>query len=152
MLSIWKAEAPAIDVLAPDIYLLDTQSYLKVIELYHRSDNALFIPETAGTSACCPFHFLLRLDLQTIGYSPFGLDFTRTNHPERIVPDEPNAFLDPTAQNYKLLGPMMRDVARLNYEGKLQAVAEDRRAAHANASFRDMGCGCFLWWKSRRVP
>jgi hypothetical protein len=62
--------------------------------------------------------------MQTIGYSPFGLDYTRTNHPERMVPGEPNAFLDPTAQNYKLLGPMMRDIARLNFEGKLQAVAE----------------------------
>ena len=31
----------------------------------------------------------------------------------------------PTAQNYRLIGPMMRDVARLNFEGKLQAVAEE---------------------------
>jgi hypothetical protein len=35
-----------------------------------------------------------------------------------------NAFLEPTAQNYRLIGPMMRDVARLNFEGKLQATAE----------------------------
>jgi len=123
VLSIWKAEAPAIDILAPDIYLLDTQSYLKTIELYHRPDNALFIPETAGTPRAARFLFAA-LGMQTIGYSPFGLDYTRTNHPERMVPGEPNAFLDPTAQNYKLLGPMMRDVARLNFEGKLQAVAE----------------------------
>jgi beta-galactosidase GanA len=123
VLSIWKAEAPAIDVLAPDIYLLDTQPYLKVIELYHRPDNALFIPETAGTPRAARFLFTA-LGMQTIGYSPFGLDYTRTNHPERMVPNEPNAFLDPTAQNYRLLGPMMRDVARLNFEGKLQAVAE----------------------------
>jgi hypothetical protein len=41
-----------------------------------------------------------------------------------MVPNEPNAFLDPTAQNYKLLSPMMREVARMNFEGKLQAVAE----------------------------
>jgi hypothetical protein len=41
-----------------------------------------------------------------------------------MVPNEPNAFLDPTAQNYQLIGPMMRDVARLNFEGKLQATAE----------------------------
>jgi beta-galactosidase GanA len=123
VLSIWKAEAPAIDVLAPDIYLLDTHSYLTVIERYHRPDNALFIPETAGTPRAARFLFAA-LGMQTIGYSPFGLDYTRTNHPERMVPSEPNAFLDPTAQNYKLLGPMMRDVARLNFEGKLQAVAE----------------------------
>jgi len=30
--------APAIDVLAPVNYLLDTQSYLKVMKLYHRRD------------------------------------------------------------------------------------------------------------------
>jgi beta-galactosidase GanA len=124
VLSIWKAEAPAIDVLAPDIYLLDTKSYLKVMELYHRPDNALFIPETAGTPRAARFLFAA-LGMQTIGYAPFGLDYTRTNHPERMVPNEPNAFLDPTAQNYMLLGPMMRDVARLNFEGKLQAVAEE---------------------------
>ena len=39
-------------------------------------------------------------------------------------PDAPNAFLELTAQNYRLVGPMMRDVARLNFEGKLQAIAE----------------------------
>jgi len=123
VLPIWKAEAPAIDVLAPDIYLLDTPSYLKVMDLYHRPDNALFIPETAGTPHAARFLFAA-LGLQAIGYSPFGLDYTRTNHPERMAPDAPNAFLDPTAQNYKLIGPMMRDVARLNFEGKLEAVAE----------------------------
>ena len=123
VLAIWKAEAPAIDVLAPDIYLLDTPSYLKVMDLYHRPDNALFIPETAGTPHAARFLFAA-LGLQAIGYSPFGLDYTRTNHPERLVPDKPNAFLDPTAQNYKLLGPMIREIARLNFEGKLQAVAE----------------------------
>jgi beta-galactosidase GanA len=120
---IWKAEAPAIDILAPDIYILDTPGYLKVMELYRRSDNALFIPETAGTTRTARFLFAA-LGLQAIGYSPFGLDYTRTNHPERMAPNAPDAFLDPTARNYKLLGPMMRDVARLNFEGKLQAVAE----------------------------
>lgn len=123
VLPIWKAEAPAIDLLAPDIYLLDTASYLKVLELYHRPDNALFIPETAGTPRAARFLFAA-LGLQAIGYSPFGLDYTRTHHPEWMTPGAPNAFLDPTAQNYKLIGPMMRDVARLNFEGKLQAVAE----------------------------
>jgi hypothetical protein len=123
VLPIWKAEAPAIDILAPDIYLLDTPTYLKVMELYHRPDNALFIPETAGTPHAARFLFAA-LGLQSIGYSPFGLDYTRTNHPERMLPNEPNAFLDPTAQNYKLLGPIMREVARLNFEGKMQAVAE----------------------------
>jgi len=83
----------------------------------------LFIPETAGTPHAARFLFAA-MGLQAIGYSPFGLDYTRTNHPERMAPDAPNAFLDPTAQNYMLIGPMMRDVARLNFEGKLEAMAE----------------------------
>ena len=123
VLSIWKAEAPAIDILAPDIYISNTEAYLKVLDLYHRPDNALFIPETSGAVHEARFLFSA-LGLQAISYSPFGLDYTRTNHPERMVPNEPNAFLDPTAQNYQLIGPMMRDVARLNFEGKLQATAE----------------------------
>ena len=123
VIPIWKVEAPAIDVLAPDIYLLDTPTYLKVMELYHRPDNALFIPETAGTPHAARFLFAA-LGMQAIGYSPFGLDYSRAHPAHPGDSDAPNSFLDPTAQNYRLIGPMMRDVARLNYEGKLQAVTE----------------------------
>jgi hypothetical protein len=34
--------------------------------------------------------------------------------------------LAPFALNYKLIGPMDREIARLNFEGKLQAVAEEK--------------------------
>ena len=137
VLNIWKAEAPAIDVLAPDIYLLDTPSYSKVIELYHRPDNPLFIPETGGTPHAARFLFSA-LGLQVIGYSPFGLDYTRRNRPDpNVEKDGANAFLDPTAQNYKLIGPMMRDVARLNFEGKLQAVAEVEGQPSQTLNFGD---------------
>lgn len=123
VLSIWKAEAPAIDVLAPDIYMSNTAAYLKVIDLYHRPDNALFIPETSGAVHEARFLFSA-LGLQAIGYSPFGLDYTRNHSAQPGDPDAQNAFLDPTAQNYGLIAPMMRDIARLNFEGKLQAAAE----------------------------
>jgi hypothetical protein len=40
-------------------------------------------------------------------------------------PSKPQeAFLAPWAMNYRLIGPMQREIARLNFEGKLQAVAE----------------------------
>jgi beta-galactosidase GanA len=123
VLSIWKVAAPAIDILAPDIYLSDTAGYLKVLQLYHRPDNALFVPETNGSASAARF-FFSALGLQAIGYSPFGLDYTRAHQPRVGVADTPDSFLEPTAQNYRLIGPMMRDVARLNFEGKLQAVAE----------------------------
>jgi beta-galactosidase GanA len=124
VLPIWKAEAPAIDILAPDVYLLNTPSYLKVLELYHRADNALLIPETGGGTTRAARFLFSALGQQAIGYSPFGLDYTRAHPAEIGAADAQNAFLEPTAQNYRLIGPMMRDVARLNFEGKLQAVAE----------------------------
>jgi hypothetical protein len=123
VIPIWKAEAPAIDVLAPDIYLSGTEQYLKTLDLYHRPDNALFVPETSGAVHEARFLFSA-LGLQAIGYSPFGLDYTRNRPTLPGEPDAKNTFLDPTAQNYGLIAPMMRDVAKLNFEGKLQATAE----------------------------
>jgi hypothetical protein len=64
------------------------------------------------------------LGLQAIGYSPFGLDLTRAQPVRPGENESPLSFLDATAENYKLIGPMMRDVARLNFDGKLQATAE----------------------------
>lgn len=123
VLNIWKAEAPALDVLAPDNYTNDPVSYLKVLELYHRSDNPLFVPETGGQNN--PRFFFSALGLQAIGFSPFGMDYTRQRTPAE--PSHPREeALAPWAMNYVLIGPMMRDVARLNFEGKLQAVAEEQ--------------------------
>ena len=119
VLPIWKVAAPAIDILAPDIYQNDPAAYLKVLNLYHRDDNALFVPETGG--AANARFFFSALGLQAIGYSPFGMDFTGSRGPN---PRE--EFLDPWALNYRLIAPMEREIARLNFEGKLQAVAEEK--------------------------
>jgi hypothetical protein len=51
--------------------------------------------------------------------------YTRVHPQQGDETTSNDSFLVPTAQNYRLIGPMMRDVARLNFEGKLQAVAEE---------------------------
>ena len=124
VLAIWKVAAPALDVLAPDIYQNDPAAYLKVLELYHRDDNPLFVPETGGPAANARF-FFSALGLQAIGYSPFGMDYTRTGSAEETTEDR-EEFLKPWAMNYRLIGPMQREIARLNFEGKLKAVAEEK--------------------------
>lgn len=125
VLPIWKVAAPALDILAPDIYMNESAQYLKVLELYHRDDNPLFVPETSGSASVAPF-FFSALGLQTIGFSPFGLDYMRAPAPQTGASRPPEEFLVPTAQNYRLIAPMMRDIARLNFEGRLQAVAEEK--------------------------
>ena len=123
VLPIWKVAAPALDILAPDIYQDDPAAYLKVLELYNRDDNPLFVPETGG--AANARFFFAALGLQAIGYSPFGMDSTG----DRDTPEANRAreeFLKPWAMNYRLIGPMQREIAQLNFEGKLQAVAEEK--------------------------
>jgi beta-galactosidase GanA len=125
VLWIWKAAAPAIDVLAPDIYQPDSARYRKVLELYSRPDNALLVPETRGSAEQSRMCFAA-LGSGAVGWSPFGLDYTVIGEQPIGAPRLTEAALTPIALNFKILEPMMREVARLNFEGKLHAVAEEK--------------------------
>jgi hypothetical protein len=125
VLWIWKAAAPAIDLLAPDIYQGDSARYRKVLELYSRPDNALFVPETRGSPEQARMCFAA-LGLGAIGWAPFGLDYTVPAEQPPGAPRVTEESLGPVALNYKMLEPILREVARLNFEGKLQAVAEEK--------------------------
>jgi beta-galactosidase GanA len=125
VLPIWKAAAPALDFLAPDIYMDDYAKVDKVMELYRRPDNPLLIPEISNAPQYARF-FFLALGHQTLGFSPFGIDFTNyANFPlgAKKMNDE---SLAPFALNYQLVGPMMRELARLGFEGKVHGVAEKK--------------------------
>ncbi|MGA2589133.1 MAG: DUF5597 domain-containing protein [Bryobacteraceae bacterium] len=123
VIPIWKAAAPALDLVAPDIYMSDSARYLKVLELYHRPDNALLVPETGNSPAYAQV-FFAALGHQAIGFAPFGVDYTGYSNAPLGAARMNEESLAPFALNYKLIGPMMREIARLNFEGRLQAVAE----------------------------
>jgi hypothetical protein len=129
VIPIWKAAAPAIDLLAPDIYLKGDERYRRVLELYGRRDNALFVPETRGDADAARY-FFMALGHGAIGWSPFGLDFSDSTPGAFMIPRVTGATLAPVALDYRMVGPMMREIARLNFEGRLQAVSEPE-AIHA---------------------
>ena len=123
VLDLWKAAAPAIDVLAPDIYMSDSAHYLKVMDLYSRPDNALFVPETIGSPTGTRYGFAA-LARGAIGWSPFGID-----SPHRVFEATPGeATLNPIAINCRLLNPMMRELAQWSFEGRLHAAIEENDA------------------------
>lgn len=125
VLPIWKAAAPALDLLAPDIYMDDYAKVDKVMELYRRPDNPLLIPEISNAAAYARF-FFLALGHEALGFSPFGIDFTKyANFPlgARKMNEE---ALAPFTLNYQLVGPMMRELAQLGFEGKVHGVAEKK--------------------------
>ena len=131
VISIWKAAAPAIDLLAPDIYMAESEKALKVIDLYDRPDNALFVPEI-GSGDQYVRYFYSVLSHGGIGFSPFGID----DNGQRETEEETAARLGPLAQEYAMAGPMMRELAKWSFEGKIKAVVE--REDHAEQTI-DLG-------------
>jgi beta-galactosidase GanA len=127
VLPIWKAAAPALDILAPDIYMDDYAKVDKVMELYRRPDNPLLIPEISNAPAYARF-FFLALNHGTLGFAPFGVDFTHyANFPLGATKMNEEA-LAPFAMNYEVVGPMMRQLAQLIFDGKVHGVAEKKGA------------------------
>ncbi len=64
----WRAGAPRVDILAPDIYLAD---FAGIGALYSRGGNPLFIPETRAGAANA-FYAVGQLNAQM--FSPFGIE------------------------------------------------------------------------------
>lgn len=120
---LWKAAAPAVDILSPDIYIGDTEAYLKVLELYSRHDNPLFVPETIGFGAFTRFLFAA-LGHGAIGYAPFGMDDTRIRIGRDSNTLSPEERYEATALNYRLLKPMSRLIAKWNFEGRIQTAIQ----------------------------
>jgi hypothetical protein len=131
VIPIWKAAAPAIDLLAPDIYLSGSATILKVIELYNRPDNTLFVPETGSNAEYAKFLYTI-LAQGGIGFSPFGID----DNGQRATEEETAARLGPLAQEYAMVEPMMRELAKWSFEGKIKSVVG--REDHAEQTI-DLG-------------
>ena len=129
VLDIWKAVAPSLDLIAPDIYMSDYAKYVRVLDTYSRKDNALFVPES-GNAEAYPRYLFAALGHGAIGWTTFGLDLTGYANAPLGAPVVDDKLIDEFALNFKLIGPMQREIARLNFEGKVQAVAEDP-AAHS---------------------
>lgn len=123
VLTIWQAAAPAIDLLAPDIYLTGSERIMKVIELYARPDNALFVPE-AGLEKEKAKYLYQTLAAGGIGFSPFGID---ADGPEAATTAD---RLMPFGYDYKVAAPMASELAVWANAGKITSVVE--REDHAD--------------------
>lgn len=73
LIDVWKAGAPALDFLAPDIYF---PNFVDIVNIYKRPDNPLFIPEANNADhpqvAGNAFYAIGKLD--AIGFGPFSIE------------------------------------------------------------------------------
>ena len=123
VLDVYKAAAPHIDLLAPDIYMPEYTHYTTVLDRYARPDNPLFVAETGNREEYARY-FFSALGEQAIGWSPFGIDFSHyTNWPlgaKRVDAET----LAPFALNYAIARPAARVIAQASFEGKVRGTAE----------------------------
>ncbi|HYW43330.1 MAG TPA: DUF5597 domain-containing protein [Bryobacteraceae bacterium] len=104
VLDVWRAAAPRIDLLAPDIYLPDFKG---VCASYTRSGNPLFIPEARASAANL---FWAVGQHAALGYSPFGI--------ENLNED------NPLGEAYEVLGNMIPVLAKYLPQGKVLPVLQ----------------------------
>ena len=126
---LWRTLAPSISAIAPDIYGDDAGFVHDVLAAYHRPDNPLLVPEIGRPDAFARYDFLA-LGEGAVGIAPFGVDPRGWN----ILGDVPAAG---HARNFALLAPMVREVAKLNFEGKLKTSMEEVGRAQQELDFGD---------------
>jgi hypothetical protein len=113
-LDIWKAAAPSIDILAPDIYY---PKFFDVANQYTRPDNPLFVPETNFNPYFVGFAYTTFGSFNGIGFSPFGID--------NVVRSAEGAAIGAMFEDtYRVLRPMLPLIARYQYTGKLHPVLQ----------------------------
>jgi beta-galactosidase GanA len=89
LLDVWKAGAPSLDFLAPDIYF---PNFAQLAARFNRPDNVLFIPEANNaTNPQGPANAFFALgEIDSFGFSPFSIE---------SLGDAPNAL----SQSYEVL-------------------------------------------------
>jgi len=125
--ALWRALAPAVEFIGPDIYSDDSGFYLDTIHAYRRADNPLWIPETGRGDSFAKFLFYA-LGNGAMGFAPFGIDQTGWNI---LGNDPPKAH----SANFALLGPMSREIAQWNFDGKLKTSVEEPGQAQQELDF-----------------
>jgi len=114
VMDLWKAAAPAIDILAPDIYY---PKFYDVAEQYTRPDNPLFVPETNFNPYFVGFAYTTFGRFNGIGFSPFGIDDTAKGGQGAAI----GALFE---DSYRVLRPMLPIIQRYQYTGKLHPILQ----------------------------
>ena len=110
VLDIYRAAAPSIDFIAPDIYM---EEFKWACNEYTRSGNPLFIPETRGGEIGAARAFYVFGEFGAGCFSPFGIDNARYSEN------------DPIDEAYKVLEKMAPVILENQGKGTMRGVLVD---------------------------
>ncbi|MGD0890977.1 MAG: DUF5597 domain-containing protein [Terracidiphilus sp.] len=127
VVGLWRTLAPSLDMIGPDLYTDDSALYQETMQIYSRPDNPLWIPETGRSDNFGKF-FFYALGNGALAFSPFGVDGTGWN----ILGNEP---WKAHSKNFALISPMSREIAQLEFDGKLKTSVEEPGRAEQEIDF-----------------
>ncbi len=113
VLDVWRAAAPSIDFIAPDIYM---DEFTWVCQEYTRSGNPLFIPETKGGEIGAARVFYVFGQYNAGCFAPFGID------------DITNAKNDPLEESYAVLQNMSPVILEHQGNGTMKGILVDTKS------------------------
>jgi hypothetical protein len=110
VLDVWRAAAPSIDFIAPDIY---TDEFVWACREFTRSNNPLFIPEIQGGKHSGPRVFYAFGEFSAGCFSPFAIDDARY------------AENDPFTETYGILQKMSPIILENQGKGTMKGILVD---------------------------
>ncbi len=132
VIGIWRAGAPHLDLVAPDIYNRDWKAYLAYLDHYARPDNPLLVPETGNAPEFARFFWPV-IGRGAIGFAPFGMDATGYSNYPLGAKTLDDATIDAFGAAYRLMRPMARSWARIALEHPTWGAAKSPDAADQSA-------------------
>lgn len=117
VMDVWKAGAPSLALLAPDIYV---ENFAGVLSNFKRADNPIFVPEAkidAGNA------FVAVGQFSALGFAPFGIEDIEDN--------------GEIAEAYKLLNAMSGPITQAQAAGRIRGfrIARGERLDEALANY-----------------
>ena len=109
-MDVWRAAAPAIDILSPDAY----NDYEAWCARYDRNGNPLFVPESRGGSEGAGRMIYAFGRHNAIGYSPMGIDRPASPDPDLTSSYDTIAQLAPLIAEHQGKGEMSAVLLRPN--------------------------------------
>ncbi|WP_457356487.1 DUF5597 domain-containing protein [Roseateles sp. P5_D6] len=160
VIDIYKAAAPALDIVAPDIYRPESEQVNANLRLFQRVDNALWVPEI-GNAAIYARYLYPVLGHGALGVAPFGIDyFNYSNFPLGSTSTD-REMVEPFARVFKMFAPIQRQWAQWAFDGRTRGAAEsdDRKPQLlefpgwvAKLSYREWQFGETSWKMTDKFP
>ncbi|MGA2725458.1 MAG: beta-galactosidase, partial [Bryobacteraceae bacterium] len=131
-LDLWKATAPAIDVIAPDIYDRSAVNYRTDLSDYGRPDNPLLMVETGEGKEYARYCFMAIGEYAAIGFAQFGVGIREYG---ATADGEFGPQFADVAADFRLLRKAAPVIAELQGTKKLQSAIEEENIGRRLLSF-----------------